>query len=160
MSGDSYVKDDRGRETNWVWSPSGIVDIHRPEKWGSVVLVDSPAGDSFSKRNEWMALKRKTLQKERIVQDQLMSLYYYAAHFRALTGRYPGSKVDLHPDIFSKVEGQCLMYSGTNDTFLARMVNNNDCSHSEERIDLSSMTSFSIDHRGNIKKTSGPSFRD
>jgi hypothetical protein len=35
------VVDDRyrklpGREDNWVWSPQGVVDMHRPEQWGFV----------------------------------------------------------------------------------------------------------------------------
>jgi hypothetical protein len=25
-----------GREDNWVWSPQGVIDMHRPEKWGFV----------------------------------------------------------------------------------------------------------------------------
>ena len=28
-----------GREDNWVWSPQGVVDMHRPEKWGYVRFV-------------------------------------------------------------------------------------------------------------------------
>ena len=23
-----------GREDNWVWSPQGVIDMHRPERWG------------------------------------------------------------------------------------------------------------------------------
>ena len=25
-----------GKEDNWVWSPQGLIDMHRPEKWGFV----------------------------------------------------------------------------------------------------------------------------
>lgn len=28
-----------GREDNWVWSPQGVVDMHRPEQWGYVMFV-------------------------------------------------------------------------------------------------------------------------
>jgi len=31
-----YRKVEGKREDNWVWSPQGIVDMHRPEKWGYV----------------------------------------------------------------------------------------------------------------------------
>ena len=24
------------REHNWVWSPQGVIDMHRPERWGVV----------------------------------------------------------------------------------------------------------------------------
>ena len=29
-----------GPEENWVWAPTGVVDIHIPEKWGYVEFVD------------------------------------------------------------------------------------------------------------------------
>lgn len=28
------------REYNWVWSPQGVIDMHRPEKWGYLEFVD------------------------------------------------------------------------------------------------------------------------
>jgi hypothetical protein len=31
-----YVKVPGLKEDNWVWSPQGIVDMHVPEKWGTV----------------------------------------------------------------------------------------------------------------------------
>jgi hypothetical protein len=31
-----YKKVPDVREDNWVWSPQGIIDMHRPEKWGIV----------------------------------------------------------------------------------------------------------------------------
>jgi len=31
-----YEKVPGTREDNWVWSPQGIIDMHRPEKWGYV----------------------------------------------------------------------------------------------------------------------------
>lgn len=34
-----YIRDD-GVEENWVWAPTGKVDIHLPEKWGYVHFVD------------------------------------------------------------------------------------------------------------------------
>ena len=27
-------------EENWVWSPTGIVDIHHPDKWGTIRFVE------------------------------------------------------------------------------------------------------------------------
>lgn len=36
-----YVKVPKAEkpEDNWVWSPQGVVDMHRPEKWGRVTFV-------------------------------------------------------------------------------------------------------------------------
>ena len=31
-----------GPEENWVWAPTGKVDIHIPDKWGYVMFVDVP----------------------------------------------------------------------------------------------------------------------
>lgn len=34
--GGKYQKVKGEREDNWVWSPQGIIDMHRPERWGYV----------------------------------------------------------------------------------------------------------------------------
>lgn len=31
-------------ENNWVWSPQGVIDMHRPERWGVVQLAGGEAG--------------------------------------------------------------------------------------------------------------------
>jgi hypothetical protein len=31
-----YLKKPKTKEDNWVWSPQGIIDMHRPERWGFV----------------------------------------------------------------------------------------------------------------------------
>lgn len=37
-------------EENWVWSPTGRIDMHMPERWGFLTFSDSPAGsDSAAK---------------------------------------------------------------------------------------------------------------
>ena len=47
--GKSYKKSinpDSGKEYqfNWVWSPQGVIDMHRPYSWGLVQFSDEPAG--------------------------------------------------------------------------------------------------------------------
>lgn len=39
----SYRKVKGMKEDNWVWSPQGVVDMHRPEKWGWVYFLNGPA---------------------------------------------------------------------------------------------------------------------
>jgi hypothetical protein len=39
-----YVKVPHRREDNWVWSPQGVVDMHRPEKWGYVQFSTADPG--------------------------------------------------------------------------------------------------------------------
>ena len=42
----TYQKIPKLREDNWVWSPQGIIDMHRPERWGYVEFaeLESPVG--------------------------------------------------------------------------------------------------------------------
>ena len=39
-----YRKRPGNKEDNWVWSPQGIIDMHRPEKWGCVQFTRKPIG--------------------------------------------------------------------------------------------------------------------
>jgi hypothetical protein len=39
-----YVRRKDRREDNWVWSPQGVVDMHRPEKWGYVQFSTAAPG--------------------------------------------------------------------------------------------------------------------
>ncbi|MBN2513974.1 MAG: carbohydrate-binding family 9-like protein [Sedimentisphaerales bacterium] len=34
-----------GKEDNWIWSPQGVVNMHRPETWGYVQFSSLPAGE-------------------------------------------------------------------------------------------------------------------
>jgi len=43
--GGRYEKVKGTREDNWVWSPQGVVDMHRPEKWGYVQFSTARPGD-------------------------------------------------------------------------------------------------------------------
>ncbi len=43
-----YCKVPDRREDNWVWSPQGVIDMHRPETWGVVQFSDrEPGTDTF-----------------------------------------------------------------------------------------------------------------
>jgi hypothetical protein len=39
-----YRKVPRTPEDNWVWSPQGVIDMHRPETWGVVQFSAAPPG--------------------------------------------------------------------------------------------------------------------
>jgi len=39
-----YRKVPKRPENNWVWSPQGVVDMHRPETWGYVQFSTAPPG--------------------------------------------------------------------------------------------------------------------
>jgi hypothetical protein len=38
----------RTPEDNWVWSPTGVVDMHRPEMWGLLQFTRRPAGEAIA----------------------------------------------------------------------------------------------------------------
>ncbi|RUL84229.1 sugar-binding protein [Tautonia sociabilis] len=40
----TYQKVPDRREDNWVWSPQGVIDMHRPERWGDVQFSTAPPG--------------------------------------------------------------------------------------------------------------------
>lgn len=40
-----YVKVPNRSEDNWVWSPQGVVDMHRPEHWGILQFSSEASGD-------------------------------------------------------------------------------------------------------------------
>jgi hypothetical protein len=39
-----YRKLPKQKEDNWVWSPQGVIDMHRPESWGYVQFTQGKAG--------------------------------------------------------------------------------------------------------------------
>ncbi len=58
-----YVKrkDANGKnlpEENWVWSPQGAIDMHRPEMWGYLLFSETKAGEPANKyeltEDEWI----------------------------------------------------------------------------------------------------------
>ncbi|HSA00387.1 MAG TPA: sugar-binding protein [Candidatus Paceibacterota bacterium] len=52
-------------EDNWVWSPQGAIDMHRPERWGWVQFSSASTGtESFKRDPSWLA------------RELLMEIYY------------------------------------------------------------------------------------
>jgi hypothetical protein len=53
---DTYHKIPNRPEHNWVWSPQGVIDMHRPEFWGYVQFSQVPVGTGivpFQADPEW-----------------------------------------------------------------------------------------------------------
>ena len=46
VEGKAYKKVPNTPEANWVWSPQGAIDMHRPERWGYVEFSDKPPGQA------------------------------------------------------------------------------------------------------------------
>lgn len=93
-----YIKtpvpgEDKIREYNWVWAPTGVIDIHRPEFWGFVQFSDKKTGeDSFK------------LRPEENVKWILRNLYYRQAQYRRAFNKYAETPEDLQAGDFCPAE--------------------------------------------------------
>jgi predicted metalloprotease with PDZ domain len=59
-----YRKVPKISEDNWVWSPQGVIDMHRPERWGYLQFSTAEPGRSTYRPNP-----------DGVIRDRLMQLY-------------------------------------------------------------------------------------
>jgi cellulose/xylan binding protein with CBM9 domain len=79
-----YTKPAGAKANNWVWSPQGVVDMHRPEMWGYVQFSEKPAGEDAFRPDESAPARRL-----------LHQIYYAQKAFHKATGRYAPSLYEL-----------------------------------------------------------------
>ena len=89
-----YVKvpikgEEKIREYNWVWAPTGVINIHMPEYWGYVQISDQIAG-----KGETPFVKNPAEDTKWI----LRNLYYRQNQFAATNGRYTTNLQALRPE--------------------------------------------------------------
>jgi ketosteroid isomerase-like protein len=79
-----YHRLPKTRENNWVWSPQGIIDMHRPERWGFVQFSDAAPGSvRFKPIAAWNA------------REALMTIYHHQKAFHQKHGRWAAQLKDL-----------------------------------------------------------------
>jgi hypothetical protein len=89
-----YRKIASRKEHNWVWSPQGVRDMHRPERWGYVQFSTAPAGSVTFRPDPALAAR-----------DVLHKVYYAQLDYRRLHDRWAPSLEALglggltHPDL-------------------------------------------------------------
>ena len=84
-SGGGYRKLPNRPEHNWVWSPQGAIDMHRPELWGYVQFsAQPPGGVSFVPDVSWPA------------RAWLYEIYYAQRAYRQTHKRYAATLTDLN----------------------------------------------------------------
>jgi hypothetical protein len=76
-----YSKVPDAPEHNWVWSPQGAVDMHRPELWGYVQFAESL--EPFRPDPDWTAKCR------------LMAVYWSQREHRLVHGEFASDLRDL-----------------------------------------------------------------
>lgn len=80
------------REYNWVWAPTGIINIHLPEFWGYVQFSDKVAGtgtDEFIK------------SEDEDIKWILRNLYYRQQEYKSVHGEYASLTAALKPEELS-----------------------------------------------------------
>lgn len=72
-----YKKRPNLPEDNWVWSPQGVIDMHRPEHWGYLQFSDQePGKEAFRPDPDWPA------------RDLLHKVYYAQRRHREAHGAF------------------------------------------------------------------------
>jgi hypothetical protein len=80
--GGKYQKVPNTPENNWIWSAQGVVDMHRPERWGFV---------QFTRKKGTAFVPDATLP----ARDLLMEIYYAQRAFNRQNGKWTGQLSDL-----------------------------------------------------------------
>jgi hypothetical protein len=77
-------KDKDHPEDNWVWSPQGVVDMHRPSRWGFVQFSTRPPGQETYR-----------IDPAGPVHDRLMKIYEAQRTYREKTRAWARTLEDL-----------------------------------------------------------------
>jgi hypothetical protein len=88
-----YVKIPDRPEHNWVWSPQGVIDMHRPEKWGYVQFSTARAGTATFRPDPWLG-----------VRDYLMSIYYAQRAYHETNKQWANRMDLLHVELPAGVD--------------------------------------------------------
>ncbi len=78
VEGKVYKKVAGKREDNWVWTPQGAIDMHRPERWGFVQFTESADATKVP----------FVCDPAQAVRDRLMDVYHAQARFQKEHGRW------------------------------------------------------------------------
>ena len=84
VDGSTYAKLPNVPEQNWVWSPQGVVDMHRPERWGYVQFTRSHSGKGVLRSDDMLPYR-----------DALMGVYYAQRRFHSKEARWAGTLEEL-----------------------------------------------------------------
>jgi hypothetical protein len=81
---DGKYKKKTKTEHNWVWAPQGVIDMHRPERWGYLQFSTAKPGTvAFKPDADWD------------VRDALHRAYYAQSAYHKTHGKYAARAGDL-----------------------------------------------------------------
>ena len=98
-----YVKVKGRPEHNWVWSPQGVIDMHRPERWGYVQFSDKPDGTAKFVPDADAEVKRLLHEVYYAQRDHLKRTGRFASKFDPPV---PKAEIDLYPKGFTARSGK------------------------------------------------------
>jgi hypothetical protein len=111
VDGGKYRKMPRLREDNWVWSPQGIIDMHRPERWGLVLFSEATPGSVTL-----------PVDPHHAARDTLMSVYHHQKAFHQKHKRWAANLNELTIDtIVPPDQRKRLVMTVTDDGFEASL---------------------------------------
>ncbi len=79
-----YVKVPQEKEDNWIWSPVGIIDMHRPERWGYIEFSTAAPGTVKFQPDPTLPTR-----------DALMEIYHYQKEYFAKNAKYAATPAEL-----------------------------------------------------------------
>lgn len=101
-----YAKVPETREDNWVWSPQGAIDMHRPERWGFVQFSTAPVGTADFVPDPSLAAR-----------DFLIRVYDAQKAYRQEHGEWAGSLEALDVSVPEDLDSPAL--ATTDDGYVA-----------------------------------------
>jgi hypothetical protein len=90
-----YEKEPDTKEDNIVWAPTGVIDIHRPEKWG--VVFFSSQQELALGQEEFATARIAFLDEQLAIERVLDAIYYDQRVFHDTHDAYAGSIGLLYP---------------------------------------------------------------
>lgn len=90
-----YKKRQDTKEDNIVWAPMGVIDIHRPEKWGIVFFSSQ---DELPGGEEELASAMEGFLREQLAMERVLdTIYYDQRKFYADNECFASSMEELYP---------------------------------------------------------------
>jgi hypothetical protein len=105
IAGGAYAKPSGAHEDNWVWSPQGVVNMHRPETWGYVQFTSGRPGTVAFVPDVSLPARR-----------WLHEVYYAEREYRQQHQRWATSLAELQlalPTSDARVAGTTLEVAGS-----------------------------------------------
>ncbi len=101
IEGGKYVKVPNTPEHNWVWSPQGVVDMHRPEHWGYVQFTSQPAGSVRFREDPAHPLRAWLIALYYAQRAYFEGHHQYAPSMEALKFAYADMKALAEPPLIT-----------------------------------------------------------